>query len=313
MKQNDLNAVDFLFNAVDPRSIVPAIVFAVSGVLIYIASGEIATDRVIDVIDGDSQVWWLIAVAAIGIVIQLVVAVLSRPVLQFLEGYNWQYFGLSKLYDVLVARKRRQFENARRRLQVLLDDPNEVPLSRDEVPSLQSQVIFMPISDRVLPTALGNILRSGEDYPYRHFGIPGVKGWPHLWLCLPPHARQAVNAAERGTYLSVEWFVWSLLFSFAALGLSGWWRLLPIAVSLSGAWCSYAALLSATRNYVNIFRACFDLYRFELYDQLRLPKPPSPNEELIIAHKRGSVVNDFLSTIVPPEVPFCDGPSKEDK
>ncbi len=55
-----------------------------------------------------------------------------------------------------------------------------------------------------MPTALGNLLRSAEEYPLVRYGLETAVCWPRLWLLLPSatqetltRARQSLNDAAR--------------------------------------------------------------------------------------------------------------------
>ncbi|HET8570204.1 MAG TPA: hypothetical protein VFM93_14585 [Candidatus Limnocylindria bacterium] len=65
----------------------------------------------------------------------------------------------------------------------------------------------------VMPTLLGNILYTYEDYPLSRHGYDAVFYWPRLWLQLPKDMREEVDSA------------WSVadgwLYASAALALSG--------------------------------------------------------------------------------------------
>jgi hypothetical protein len=68
-----------------------------------------------------------------------------------------------------------------------------------------------PIDDhRVMPTALGNIIRSAEDYGYHRYGFDSIYLWPRLAAVLPAEYLDDVDRAiiEYQTPLMVSF--WSV-------------------------------------------------------------------------------------------------------
>jgi hypothetical protein len=52
---------------------------------------------------------------------------------------------------------------------------------------------YYPNKDRLLPTALGNILRAGEDITTDRYGLDAVVVWPRLYPLLPKELKSILN------------------------------------------------------------------------------------------------------------------------
>lgn len=128
--------------------------------------------------------------------------------------------------------------------------------------------------EAVLPTRLGNLLRSAEDYPRSRYGIDTVLVWPRLFPLLPSSftagfasSRARLDAALASTALS-------LLFAVAAPACampSGapWLAALSLVAGALGALTGYRAALTTALAHGQQIRVAFDLYRGLLLDTAR--------------------------------------------
>ncbi|MEU7836452.1 MULTISPECIES: hypothetical protein [unclassified Nonomuraea] len=131
---------------------------------------------------------------------------------------------------------------------------------------------------RLMPTALGNILREAEDHSRDRYGIDGVTAWPRLYATLPDTFRQTFAAAAGDLDLMVTVSGLGLAFSLAggALGavLLPWhWALGCCWGGLVVAWWGYRGAVCAAEPYGELFRSAFDVYRWTLLDTMGLRRP----------------------------------------
>lgn len=143
-----------------------------------------------------------------------------------------------------------------------------------------------PDEDERRLTRAGNILRAAELWVLGKYQMEPVAVWPRLWLLLPEHARQELIAA-RGAVVAATT---AIIYGVAFLGFSvlTWWAL---PVGLATAALAYHVVLPArAQSLADLWEAAFDLYRFDLYRQLRWPLPASPQEE----QSSGAQVTTFL-------------------
>jgi hypothetical protein len=132
--------------------------------------------------------------------------------------------------------------------------------------------------ERYMPTRVGNILRAAESRPVDKYGLDAVAIWPHLWLLLPVQARADVQESRTAVDNAVAGLLWGLLFT--AFTPWAWWAL-PVGAAV--AVFAYAMLIPArARTFAGLVEATIDLYRFDLYQQLRWPVPANPLEEIRI-------------------------------
>jgi hypothetical protein len=126
----------------------------------------------------------------------------------------------------------------------------------------------------VMPTPLGNLLRTAEEYPLVRYGLAIGVCWPRLWLLLPKETQEALSAARQSLNSAARLFFWGLL--FAVWTAWAWWATLAALGMLVVA---YWAMVQAAGVYGDLLRAAFDLHRFALYEALRLPAPAGPDHE----------------------------------
>jgi hypothetical protein len=225
----------------------------------------------------------LLLVAASAIVVQR----LTGPVLSLLEGY-WPRL-LHPLQDTLIGRCARRADTARREVQKLagpVHDGTATRKERDRYVRLDRRLRRMPTRDRLLPTPIGNTLRAAETRPVDKYGLDPVSLWPHLWLLMPDTARQELAAARAALDASVAAVVWGLLF----LAFTPWSPWAP-PVGLGVAALALLVWIPArAANFAALVEAAFDLYRQNLYTQLRWPLPASPHDE----RREGRRVTTYL-------------------
>lgn len=215
----------------------------------------------------------------------------DRWALRSIEGY-WPSF-LNPLRRWLINRKNRvskQLETRWQTLKIKEDKRATTPEESAELSKIelrQSQVPTNP-SQR-MPTRLGNILKAAELSPQTRYGLNSILCWPRLWMVLPELARQDISAARAELDDAARAWLWSNLFCFWALLApfsNPFYKVIwPLPLGLLLATFSYRWALSATETYASLFQSAYDLYRFNLYEALRLDIPKSPEEEVTLTEK----------------------------
>lgn len=226
----------------------------------------------------------LLAIAAAGVIVRQFVP----QAIRLLEGY-WpsvfkhladrgarrQWTRRTKLVDVIRElapaveagtanpEAERKFEEADR--------------ERAKVPSRRSWV---------LPTQLGNTLRSAETRPYEKYGLDPIKLWPLIWLILPANVREELVLARARLDAATAALLWSVL--GIAFVVIAWWTVpaaLVSAVAIYRFW-----VLPAAADYADLFEATYDVHRFDLYAALRLAPPVDAGDE----RQTGKRLNTFV-------------------
>jgi hypothetical protein len=139
----------------------------------------------------------------------------------------------------------------------------------------------------LLPTRLGNIMRSAELYPGDdgRYGIDAVFFWPRLYAVLPEPMRDSLQEARSSLDLMLVTSGLSLLFlliaacllPFAGMGQGS----ILIGVVGAGlvALLTYRGAVRAAVVFAELVRTSFDLYRGSLLAQLGYDQPTSLDKE----------------------------------
>ena len=129
------------------------------------------------------------------------------------------------------------------------------------------------------PTLFGNVLASAGEHPRLAYAMEGALWWPRLSPLVPGYFQDMLAAAQAPLMallnLSVV-FVALASFAVVVLGLIGaqWVAALGSAIGalLLSRLC-YRAAVSQAAEIGSLFRVAFDLYRYDILDQLGLPHP----------------------------------------
>lgn len=133
----------------------------------------------------------------------------------------------------------------------------------------------------MLPTALGNALRTGETSAGERYGLNTLASWPRLYpllseklATLQASARDSLDAAAN---FYVSFFVVAVIAVVAlADELKAYW----IPALAFGLCClSYLGSVAAAVTFTTYLRVAYDLHRFDLLKALHHKLPDTPAEE----------------------------------
>ena len=218
---------------------------------------------------------FLLAVAVV------VVAVIAEPLqvtlVRLLEGY----WGQSRAGRLLAApgiafhrARRSRLDRAQRRSPADAD-PSAAAHAQAAREDAARKLRAYPPESAILPTMLGNVLRSAEGRAGSRYGLDAIVAWPRLYPLLSDKVTAVLNDLRDQLDLAARFCV---AFGIATeisdifLAAHGWW-LTAAAVTLAGALLSYRAALAAAAAYGQALEAAFDLHRFDLLAALHLPFP----------------------------------------
>jgi hypothetical protein len=159
-------------------------------------------------------------------------------------------------------------------------------------------------ADKVMPTRLGNILKSAELYPMDRYKIDAVLIWPRLYHLCPESFIQTVIEARSATDFMLVISLLGGLFACLAGAYwlivgAAWWRFLGCFwVGMYVAWLAYRGALGNALGYAEQIKAAFDLYRHEVLKKLSLPVPDIIEEE----RRLWSELCQFLYRNIPVQV-----------
>jgi hypothetical protein len=213
--------------------------------------------------------------------LSLILQPLQLSLVRILEGYwgdNWLGKRFATLGVRLQSRGRRTLENEATRLIERQPLPDEIAKGARAARRLKQ---LFPSKERLLPTRLGNILRSAEENAGDEYGLDAVLVWPWLYPLLPANIKAAVTDQRNQLDFCVRTCACCLfasVVSTAALHSWGKWLLVPVAC-LVMAWVSYEAALLAAVEYGTGIRVAVTLHRFDLLTALHLPLPKDLEDE----------------------------------
>ncbi len=226
------------------------------------------------------------------------VAQVSSVVIRLLEGYRWPAW----VSGPLRKRAIRHREDARKQATARLETGNQLADAQAE-----DIMRWTPAAKGlVMPTRLGNILRSAEARPGDTYGLDVAACWPHLWLVLDSDTRTEITSARAAVNAGARGWLWGAL--FAVWTIWAWWAL-PVAVIVTLA-LYYGSLVPTARIYGDLIYAAFALHRFDLYAGLHWPTPPTP----VLEQKTGADVTEYLWRGTSPDgVAFTNGMAPDQK
>lgn len=216
-----------------------------------------------------------VALAVAVIVLALVFQPLQITILRLLEGYWPERGPLAYVTSRARERYRRQWTKLKAGTTVeRTEDPEGIEQARRAAWRWRTR--FPPLEDRVMPTALGNVLRAAEDRAGSVYGFDSVTAWPRLYPLLSERLIAVVN--DRRDQLDIAARL-AFVFAIAAAGSlallipnGGFWLLLPIAMA-GLAWVSYLGGIASAISYGEIIYVAFDLHRFDLVQAMHLELP----------------------------------------
>jgi len=221
---------------------------------------------------------------AAGLLLVFLTAILlesfAGALLRAYEGYwpRWPRLAQRRVDDL------RQKQERRRVLRTKVAIEQATPADGAELARLDAELAHRPQDpDRSMPTQLGDILRTAEDYPRERYGLDPIVFWPRLFPHLSEPLRQALGTMQEQLDLALRLTTLAMLYGVVWSGVAAvsrrwavlWWTLpaLPLA------WLLWRAAHRAAVSYVGLFRSGFDLHRFDVYESLRWPKPTAPEME----------------------------------
>jgi hypothetical protein len=264
-------------------------------------------------------------VAALSLVVFLLTALLynlNGLVIRAYEGYPWRRSKIGK-YRTDIHQKR--FNHAQGRwksLRVLLGrkGARDLPgysearkywnwLGRELNTRFPTKV------EAVLPTHLGNVLRSFEDYPNRQYGLEAITLWPRLVSKIDERYAAQIDDAKSSMdfmlnssllcgLLAALFGIVRLYYPVALADLSALAQaLVVIAVLLGGSYFFYALSLSWATAWGNLVKGAFDLYRWDLLQALGPWERPAGREEEEALWDKVSnlLIYSDLTTTPPPD------------
>lgn len=155
-----------------------------------------------------------------------------------------------------------------------------------------------PEASRIMPTRLGNALRSAEDAIGKQYGLDAILTAPHVALIAPGEHVSYLQDSRQQLDTAVRLCVVALIVTGETAGClltDGLWLLIAIAPYLLAV-IAYRSAVAAADHYMAIVGTVLDLNRFKLYESLHVKMPMNTVEErwnneklmAVLARQRGS-------------------------
>jgi len=242
--------------------------------------------------------WKLAAITLAVVLLTMLLYTLNGQIIRFYEGYPWSDSFLG-IWRSGVLRRRlisRQLES--KGLWALLQQSEAKALAgyRDAgdywnqiARELNTQ--YPDRSAKVLPTRLGNVIRSFESYPSRQYRIQTITVWPRLVACMDKdYAEQIGNMKSsfdftlNGSFLSALLAVLilavHLTFPVGLATLRVWPLVaLEIVILLLVSYGFYLAAISRASSWGMVVKGAFDLFRWKLLESLGYRYRPETLDE----------------------------------
>ena len=227
----------------------------------------------------------LIALSFVTIVLTGLLVNLNTPILRLYEGYPWRD---SWIGQRMIRSKQNQLALAKAERLGIRTLLRELSTSDARYPALaakRSRVAlrvnneFPSKKDLILPTRLGNVMRSFEEYPEPQYGIGAITLWSRLVAKIDKDYADGMDAAKTSADFMLNVSVLSSL-SAALITIVGLYYFAPIlTVLLTGlgfmavGYLAYAGLIGRAAAWGAMVKGAFDLYRGDLLKQLGYDRP----------------------------------------
>jgi uncharacterized repeat protein (TIGR01451 family) len=234
---------------------------------------------------------------------------LNIPIIRFYEGYTWQGSKIGQWRTGRYEKELRPMLELRPRVQDAQDamirrvkgetKPEILETIETQMESLNSirSKLGKNLSEdfpgltSVLPTKLGNVIRSFESYPQRQYNMAGITLYPRLiakvdkeYLEQIDNAKSSfdfmINCSVLSGVLALAVLVVGLLFPgvLSAPGLVIYW-LVKIFLFFFICWAFYASSIGRASEWGDLVKGAFDLYRWKLLEQFGFERTPATMEE----------------------------------
>jgi hypothetical protein len=147
--------------------------------------------------------WRLAAAAGYIVILAGLLHIFNIPIIQLYEGYPWQYGPIGRW---MSDRQARVMEDLKTRgdlaREVRLDRAKPVTAEQGEqlqnvwAASVHRRFFEYPDAEFVLPTRLGNVIRSFEMYPQRQYEISAIPFWPRFVARIKSEHAEMIDGAK---------------------------------------------------------------------------------------------------------------------
>ena len=263
----------------------PVVVFVSLGLLLAMPLFPLDWTVLKPLQDLDTQ-WKAIAISFLTIVITGLLYGVNIPLIRLYEGYPWR--------QLVIGRWRTN--KYKRLFRIALSEWKGTPhieyawrerrdqLSRfTEQKDFAGRTLFLDFparEDLVLPTRLGNVIRSFESYPFRQYHMEAITFWPRLVAKVDKEYAAGIEETKTSFDFMLNCSALSTLLSFIIFVIGSLYPahlnknngaiiwVVEIVSFMMIAYISYSLSIDRARAWGNTIRTAFDLYRLDLLKQL---------------------------------------------
>jgi hypothetical protein len=185
-------------------------------------------------------------------------------------------------YGPKEAKKLDEATKSKKKDDFLIGEPgNQAIAHHNAAEAFKKSLKRYPETKRILPTRLGNALRTIEDKAGRQYGLKAIPTAPHFALVAQPAHIAYLDDSQEQFATGVRLCSVSLVATVVtvpAVLTDGPWLLIAL-IPYTLAYLAYRAALSAADEYMAAVSTVIDLNRFALYERLGLPRPRDTTEE----------------------------------
>jgi hypothetical protein len=261
-----------------------------------------------------SEQWPVLAAIFIIVVITGLLFSLNITIIQFYEGYPWQDSYLGQWRIATYRRKFRKTIMTQKGMRTLL---RAIPFSDPDYPGIlrswskSREVIRKNYPNKellILPTRLGNVIRSFERYPDEQYGMESILFWTRLVSVIDKDYANIITDAKTSLDFMLNSSLLSAILAFAALilglifpqntlasptMLAAW--LVKIGAFFTLAYIFYMNAIPRAEAWGETVKGAFDLYRGDLLKKLgyqQEPKTPLSERDLWNKISRQKIYGD---------------------
>jgi hypothetical protein len=237
----------------------------------------------------------LAILGGVALVVGLALSGVSHYLTRLFEGYplerssTWPLTGW--VYRQALVRQRVHYD----RLRAIYEDSSRPEKDRQRA-LVRLERFFPSNREALLPTRLGNAIRSFERHSNTRWGLDGVTIWPRIEALLSSDEREVLVDAKVNFYVFMNAAVGAFAVGVCLIvdkalndptPMSSW---LLYALPFALGYVLYRAAVGPATDWGDSVRSSIDLHRLEVYEKLGVRAPTSFSDERALGVK----VNQFL-------------------
>ncbi len=277
----------------------PVVLFTVLG-LLFLPSLFPSGSSPLQPLAALDKEWQVVAVTFIAVLLTGLLYNLNIPIIRIYEGYPWIRSGIGTRRKELWGRRFTAAQTIAARLRFLdsqidSNDSNGDLVSRVQAERRRLELMlnqgFPGSKSLIMPTHLGNVIRSFETYPLAQYGMEAITLWPRLIGKIDKDYAALIDEAKASFDFMINCSLLSAIF-VALLIFTGLFFSAPLAsvnrfALWSAEWLGFSALsylsyswaVGRAAGWGMQVKGAFDLYRWDLLKQLGYKYTPCTRAE----------------------------------